>query len=318
MRVLVTGANGIIGARLCAHLKRAGHAVHAAARSVERASGLAADKVVAVGDLAEFSGWPGALAGVDAVVHLAARVHQMREPVDDPLPLYRRANTEVTERLAAAALAAGVKRFVYVSTAQVNGLNSGAQPMREDDAPQLPTPYAVSKWDAEQAVWRLLGRQTEAVVVRPPLVYSPDVKGNLLRLMQLIERGWPLPFASITARRSLVGLDNLADALVRCVTHPRAAGRTFFVTDGEDLAVPEIIRLIAAGLRRPARLLPFPPGLLMTLAHLVGVQAQMTRLCGPMQVDASRIRAELDWRPQQSPQQSIREMTDWRLTTYKP
>ena len=316
MRVLVTGANGIIGARLCAHLRRAGHAVHAAVRSADRVQGVSADRIVFVGDLAEFGGWPEALAGVDAVVHLAARVHQMQEPVADPLPLYRRANTEVTERLAAAALAAGVRRFVYVSTAQVNGLNSGERPMREDDPPQLPTPYAVSKWEAEQAVWRVLGGRMEAVVLRPPLVYSPDVKGNLLRLMRLIERGLPLPFASITAKRSLVGLENLADALVCCVAHPGAAGRSYFVTDGEDLTVPAIIRLIAQGLRRPARLLPFPPRLLMALARLAGVQEQMTRLCGPMQVDASRIRTELGWQPKQSPQQSIREMTDWRLTTY--
>lgn len=311
MRVLVTGANGIIGTRLCRHLKRAGHRVTAAVRSTERAQGLDADNAVVVGDLADCTTWQAALADVEAVVHLAARVHQMQEPVADPLPLYLRANAEATEKLAEASLAAGVKRFVYVSTAQVNGLNSGEKPMREDDPPKLPTPYAVSKWQAEQAVWRILGDKVEAVVVRPPLVYAPRAVGNLLRLMRLVERGWPLPFASITAKRSLVGLDNLADALTQCVAHPAAAGETFFVTDGEDLPVPQIIRLIAAGLRRPARLLPFPPTLLMVLARIAGVQEQMTRLCGAMQVDSSRIRNALGWRASRSPQESIREMTDW-------
>lgn len=311
MRVLVTGANGIVGTRFCTHLKRAGHHVTAAVRSAERAHGVAADAFVTVGDLAEYAGWPATLSGMDAVVHLAARVHQMQEPVADPLPLYLRANTQVTEKLAQAATAAGVKRFVYVSTAQVNGLNSDERPMREDDPPKLPTPYAVSKWQAEQAVWRILSGRVEAVVVRPPLVYAPRAVGNLLRLMRLVERGWPLPFASITAKRSLVGLDNLANALTQCVTHPRAAGRTFFVTDGEDLPVPQIIRHIAAGLQRPARLIPFPPALLMTLARLAGVHEQMTRLCGAMQVDSSSIRSALDWRPSRSPQDSIHEMTDW-------
>ncbi len=313
MHVLVTGANGIVGKHLCARLRADGHRVYAAVRSAERAQGLQADETLQTGDLAAYTHWPVALHGIEVVAHLAARVHQLRETADSRAA-YRQINTEVTRRLANAAVQTGVKRLVFVSTAHVSGLESHEGALTENDPPAPHTAYAQSKWEAEQALWEVCrGSGLEGVVLRPPLVYGPNVKGNLLRLLRVVERGWPLPFGSLRNRRSMIGLGNLVDVIARCVTHPAAAQQTFMVADGEDLSTPELIRLLAAGLGRPARLLRFPPGLLLATARLLGKQETLRRLCGSLQLDCRKLRERLEWRAPIPVEEGMREMTQWYL-----
>jgi UDP-glucose 4-epimerase len=249
---------------------------------------------------------------VDTVVHLAARVHVLRDTSADPLADYRAVNVAGTTRLARECAAARVPRLVFVSSIKVNGERSGVWPFTEGDAPAPEDPYGVSKLEAEEEL-RSIAAATglEAVVVRPCLVYGPGVRGNLDRLLKAIERGVPLPLASVRNQRSLMGLANLCDLLVRCATHPRAAGETFLASDGTDLSTPQLIRWLADGVGRPARLLPMPPSWLKLGAQLAGAQAAYERLCGTLQVDSSKARELLEWRPPVPVDDGLRETGAW-------
>ena len=290
--VLVTGATGFVGRALCAHLAATGHAVTPAVR---RESGLAHE--VVVGDIGSSTDWTMALAGCDAVVHLAARVHVMRDEAIDPLTEFRAVNTQGTLNLARQAAQAGVKRFVFISSIKVNGEGRDA-PYRETDAPAPEDAYAISKWEAEQGL-RQIERETglEVVILRPPLVYGPGVKANFLRLVQIIQRGWPLPLGAIHNRRSLLYLGNFVDAIQVCIEHPDAAGQTFLLDDGEPVSTPELIRALARAMGRPARLLAVPVGVLELAGALLGKRAAVARLTGSLYVDSSLIRSRLGWTP---------------------
>lgn len=238
--------------------------------------------------------------GCDVVLHLAGRAHVMHEEALDPLGRFREVNTAGTLNLARQAAAAGVRRFVFASSIKVNGEETAPnRPFRHDDAPRPADPYGVSKREAEDGL-RALAATTgmEVVIVRPPLVYGPGVKANFLSLMRAVQRGLPLPLASVTGnRRSLVALDNLADLLITCVSHPAAAGQTFLVSDGEDLSTADLLRRMGRALHRPARLLPCPPPLLQMGATMLGKSAIGHRLLGNLQVDISHTRATLGWTP---------------------
>lgn len=306
MRVLVTGADGFVGRALLPALTKAGHAARAAVR-VPRAD--SAPDAVAIGDIGPETDWTAALDGIEAVIHLAARVHVMRETATDPLDQFRRVNVEGTRRLATAA-AAGVRRFVFVSSVKVNGEETAERPFTEADIPLPEDPYGISKWEAEQILGGTASGM-ETVVLRPPLVYGPGVKGNFLSLLKLCNRGWPLPLGAIGNARSLIYVGNLADALVRAVDHPAAAGETFLVSDGEAVSVPELVRRIAAALDRPARLLPVPPGLLRAGAALIGRPGAAKRLLGSLVVDDQRIRKILAWQPPFTMVEGLRETAAW-------
>ena len=291
-KVLVTGATGFVGRALCEALGAAGDRVVAAVR---RGSGSANE--VVVGDIGPSTDWAQALAGCDAVVHLAARVHMMREAERDPLAVYRATNAEATLNLARQAAAAGVKRFVFVSTVKVNG-EGRDEPYRETDVPAPEDAYAISKWEAEQGLQRIAQESgLEVVILRPPLVYGPGVKANFQRLIRTVERGWPLPLGAIRNRRSLLYLGNFIDAIRLCAEHPAAAGQTFLLDDGEAVSTPELIRRLAHAMGRPARLLPVPVGLLEFAGALLGKRAAVERLTGSLHVDSSAIRARLGWTP---------------------
>jgi nucleoside-diphosphate-sugar epimerase len=291
-RVLVTGANGFVGRAVCSQLMAAGHAVTPAVR---RGSGLPNE--VGVGDVGPSTDWRIALAGCDVVVHLAARVHVMRDEANDPLTEFRVVNTEGTLNLARQAAQAGVKRFIFISTIKVNGEGCEA-PYRETDVPAPEDAYAISKWEAEQGLWQIAADTgLEVVILRPPLVYGPGVKANFLRLMQLVKRGWPLPLGAIRNKRSLLYLGNFVDAIRLCVEHPAAAGQTFLLDDGEPVSTPELIRAIARALGRPARLLAVPVGVLEAAGTLLGKRAAVARLTDALFVDSSAIRARLGWTP---------------------
>lgn len=292
MRILVTGANGFVGGALCTHLAGVGHSVQAAVR---RSSGLSDETVV--GSIDDVTDWKPIVSGCDAVVHLAARVHVMHDMAEDPLALYRATNTQATLNLARQAVQAGVKRFVFISTIKVNGEGRDA-PYRETDTPAPEDAYAISKWEAEQGLVRIAEETgLEVVILRPPLVYGPGVKANFLRLMQLVQKGWPLPLGAIRNKRSLLYLGNFVDAIRVCIEHPAAAGQTFLLDDGQAVSTPELIRAVAQTMDRPARLISVPLGMLQLAGALLGKRAAVVRLAGSLWVDSSLIRTRLGWTP---------------------
>jgi len=245
MRFLITGANGFVGRPLCKELFNRGCQVRAAMRSHGQLS--APGETVTVGAIDGETDWSSALSGVDAVIHLAARVHVMKDRAADPLAEFLKVNLYGTSNLAQQAASAGVKRFVYVSSVKVNGEQTTAnRPFTESDEPDPQNPYAASKWRAEQDLQRI-ARETglEVVIVRPPLVYGPGVKGNFIRLLAAIDRGIPLPVAGANNMRSLVYAGNLVDALIACATHPAAAGQTYLVSDGDDVSTAMLVDMIA-------------------------------------------------------------------------
>lgn len=307
LRILVTGANGFVGSALCPVLERAGHAVRRAVRDL---STIGPGDRVAVGDIGPGTDWNAALQGIDVVVHLAGRAHVMHEATDarGVRAAYFGTNADGTETLARAAAALGVRRLVFASSIKVNGEATPEAPYRETDAPRPEDDYGRSKLEAERRLAAVSASTgLEYVVLRPPLIYGPGVKGNLARLLRIVDRQLPLPFGRIENRRSLVGLSNMASALEACATHPDAAGQTFLVSDGQDLSTPDLVRRIAAALGRTPRLLPVPAACLRVLARMTGSGA-LARLTGSLQVDSSRIRATLGWRPPASVDEEIRRM----------
>jgi nucleoside-diphosphate-sugar epimerase len=295
-RVLVTGASGFVGQALVAHLRIGGAWVRAAVRQERHA--IAAEEVVRLGSIDDDTDLNAATAGAEIVVHLAARTHVLHEAAADPVFEFRRVNVEGSERLAEAAARAGVRRLVFLSSVKVNGESTRQAPFCEEDVPRPADPYGISKWQAEQSLARIASRTgMEVVVLRAPLVYGPGVKANFLRLMDLVARGTPLPLAAVRNRRSLIYLGNLVDAIVACVEAPESAHKTYLVSDGEDISTPGLIRALAAALKVPARLFSLPAPALKLAGALLGKKDEIARLTGSLQVDSSRIRSELDWRP---------------------
>lgn len=312
MRFLVTGANGFVGKYLCAELLRQGQLVRAAVRSAS--SPIPDIEVVTINAIDGEINWANALRDVDVVIHLAARVHVMREAASDPLAEFLKVNLHGTANLAQQAVAAGVKRFVYVSSIKVNGEQAAeAQPFAESDNPNPQGPYALSKFQAEQALQRI-AQETglEVVIVRPPLVYGPGVKGNFISLLAAIDREVPLPLAGARNARSLIYIGNFVDALIMCATHhPAAAGKIYLVSDGEDISTAILVEKIAMALGRKSRSFYFPPTLLRTAAVLLGRAQQVDRLFGSLCVNGEKIRRELAWTPPYTMEQGLRATADW-------
>ena len=305
MNVLVTGATGFVGSSLRIALAELGHRVRPAVRD---SSGLASEAMV--GYIHTHTDWSAALSGCDAVVHLAARVHVMRDAAADPLMAFRTVNVDGTLNLARQAAAAGVRRFVFLSSIKVNG-EGRAEPYRETDQAAPRDPYAVSKWEAEQGL-RALAAETgmELVILRPPLVYGPGVKANFQRLIRAVAKGLPLPLGAIDNRRSLLFLGNLVDAIRLCLEHPAAANRTYLLADGEDVSTPELVRRLARAMDRPAHLLAVPPAWFALAGQLLGKREEVARLLGSLAVDSSAIRADLGWKPPSSLDQGLRLTLD--------
>lgn len=307
MRVLVTGANGFVGGPVLRALLAAGHEVRAASResSGRDSNGRPSDapEWVRTPDLGR-GDWRPVLAGCDAVVHLIARVHVVAGPGPDAMAGHLAVNRDATLRLARAAVGR-VGRFVYMSTAKVSGESSTRSLTEADVSANLGDPYTLSKYQAEVGL-RKLGERLPFVILRPPLVYGPGVKANFRALLRAVERGLPLPFGRVDNRRSLVGVRNLADAVVHALTTSRVLGQTLHVDDGEAISTAELVRRMGAALGRPARLLDVPTAPLMRLAHLVGRDAQIARLIGSLEVDGSRIRAT-GWSPPLSMAEQLRE-----------
>ena len=307
--ILVTGATGFVGKAVVRRLL-AEDASRRVIVAVRRDNQQWPDKVLprVTGDLEPSSDWSHALEGVSAVVHCAARVHVMTDTAANPLDEFRRVNVQGTLNLARQAAAAGVRRFVFVSSIKVNGeaIEPG-HPFTADDAPGPLDAYGVSKMEAEQGL-RELSAQTgmDVVIIRPPLVYGPGVKANFAAMMRWLKRGVPLPLGAIHNQRSLVALDNLVDLIVTCLTHPAAANQTFLVSDGEDVSTTQLLRRMGLALGRPARLIPVPVSWLKLAATMVGKQDMAQRLCGSLQVDIEKTRRLLGWTPPLSLDEGLR------------
>jgi nucleoside-diphosphate-sugar epimerase len=302
-KVLVTGADGFVGKAVCRRLLESGYTPRAGLRNAALWPALQAatpglTDFAALGDLGANPNVRAALEDVSAVVHLAARVHVMRDHAADPLHEFRRVNVAGTEALAHAAAELSVRRFVFVSTAKVNGESTSGRPFAEEDPPAPQDPYAVSKWEAEEALRSVAAISgLEVAIVRPPLVYGPRVRANFLRLMRLVEWGLPLPLPDTNNRRSLIGVENLADCLVRCATHPGAANQTFMVSDGQDVSTRELVARLAQPLGRSALFLPVPELALRLAARLVRKEPALNRLLGSLELDSSKVRRTLEWKP---------------------
>ena len=306
-RVFLTGASGFVGSAVLRRLLAEGMPTVATLRG-NSPSLPAAVQAVRFESFEEASQWGEALRGCDTVIHCAARVHVMNDTEADPLAAFRRVNVHGTLNLARQAVAAGVKRFIFVSSIKVNGEGTApGQPYTADDRPQPQDPYGISKMEAEaelQALAKASG--LEVVIIRPVLVYGPGVKANFEAMMRWLNKGVPLPFGAIDNRRSLVALDNLVDLIVTCVDHPAAANQVFLVSDGEDLSTTALLRRMGQALGVPPRLLPIPAWVLSGGASLLGRTALSKRLCGSLQVDIEKTRRVLSWQPPVSVDAALR------------
>jgi nucleoside-diphosphate-sugar epimerase len=312
-RVLVTGATGFVGRILCEKLSQGGYNVRAALRADRSMPSWVADKVV-VGDIDEDTDWGEALTGVNIVVHLAARAHVIHDRAANS-ELYFATNAGGTRRLAEACAAAGVHRFVYLSSVKVNGEATVDRPYAASDEPRPEDDYGKSKWLAEEHLTQIVAcTSMSAVIVRSPLVYGPRVRANFLRLLQIVNKGWPLPLGAIHNRRSLVSIWNLCDFLIHVLQNPVASNRTWMVSDGEDLSTPELAQRIGRAMNRPVRLLPIPAYLLSLIGRLAGKKAEMARLCGSLAVDITPTCRALGWSPPITVDESIARTVSWYLS----
>lgn len=312
LNVLVTGATGFLGGSLVSLLSTdEGITVSGTARRQisNLPPGIQCNQVTCLGADTD---WTKALNNIQVVIHTAARVHVMNDYANDPLTEFRKVNVGGTLNLARQAEAAGVKRFIFISSIKVNGESTvPGKPYTADDQPNPVDPYGISKWEAEVGLQQL-AKETglEVVIIRPPLVYGPGVRANFLSMMRWINRGVPLPLGAIHNKRSLVGLDNLVDLIVTCIKHPAAANQTFLAGDGEDLSTTELLQRMGKALSKPARLVLFPACLITFVASILGKKDVAQRLCGSLQVDISRARELLGWEPPVSVDEGLRRVAE--------
>ena len=309
MRVLVTGATGFVGRALVPMLTQAGHDVTITVRYGPSADHLKNVRLQNIGEIGPETNWQEALKNIDAVIHLAGRAHVMTESESDPLAAYRRINRDGTKRLAEAAADAGVKRMVFLSSIKVNGERTSIQPYRESDTPQPEDAYGQSKWEGEQALRDVPGLET--VVVRTPLVYGPHVKGNFRSLLNICARALPLPLGGLQNSRSLIYVGNLADALITCLTHPKATDHLYLVRDGDDVSTTALIKSTAQALGKKACLFPAPRILLRIGGAVTGKSGMASRLIESLEIDDSAFQRDLDWTPPFTMVQGLTETATW-------
>jgi len=309
MKVMVTGASGFLGQKLCPILEDAGFEIVPVFRARQLEPGKGIPNAIFVKSIDATTDWTNKLIDVEVVIHLAARAHVMHDHETDVLSNYRKINVEGTRNLAKQAAESGVKRLVYLSSIKVNGEETNDQPFSADQAPNPEDSYAISKMEAEAAL-RKIQKTTnmEVVIIRPPLVYGPGVKGNLLALVNMIKKGVPLPLGTVDNRRDLVSIYNLCDLIRVCILHPAAPGDTLLVSDNESISTTEMIRYIAKGLNRNARCFPVPIWALKYLAGLFGKKAKVEKLTGNLQIDMSPTQQVLDWNPPLTVAESFRKM----------
>jgi UDP-glucose 4-epimerase len=311
MNVLVTGSTGFIGRALINQLDI--HSFKPLA-SVRKQTSLFPSHISQVvgGDILPSTVWKETLSNIDVVIHLAARVHIMNDTNTNPLAEFRKVNTEGTLNLARQAASAGVRRFIFLSSIKVNGEASNLNyPFTSKDTYIPRDPYGLSKYEAEQGL-KKTAEETgmEVVIIRPPLVYGPNVKANFLSMMKWLYKGVPLPLGSIHNKRSLVALDNLIDLIITCIKHSAAANQTFLVSDDEDLSTTGLLERMTKALGRKSRLIPIPPRIITLGATLLGKKDIAQRLCSSLQVDISHTKDTLGWKPPFSTDEALQKTAD--------
>ncbi len=305
MKVLVTGANGFVGSALCPRLAGLGYEV---VPLVRRQSNIANEVIVH-----DAVSWKAALNGCDSVIHLAARAHVMQDQERNPLQAFRVSNVDTTIELAKRAVEAGVRRFVFMSTIKVNGEETAPGcSFSPEDLTEPKDPYAISKWEAEQGLFEIAKKiGLELVIIRPPLVYGPGVKGNFATLIKWVKNGVPLPFGALRNRRSMIGLDNLLNFTVLCADaarSPSAKGQVFLVSDGEDVSTTELLRRVAKAYGCKSRMFSVPVDLMRLAARCTGKSSLADRLFGSLVVDNSKARQMLGWHPPSSMDEQLQKM----------
>lgn len=313
-RILITGAGGFVGRAVCHSLRNAGHTLSGTTREATKKRGPENIPLYRVSELGQDTDWSQCVVGADAIVHLAAHVHVMRENASENFEAYRVANRDGSVSLAEAAVGAGVKRIVFISTVKVNGEVTTNSPFVETDLPSPVGVYAVSKWEAEKSLTEIANKSNlELVILRVPLVYGPYVKGNFFELIEACARRKILPLDAIINKRSLLYVSNLASAIKTTLEHPVAAGKTYFVSDGDDLSTPNLIRQITAALELKERLFSVPILLLKALGVVTGQMEAVTKLTESLQVDSSLIKYELEWTPPFTVEEGINQTASWFL-----
>ena len=311
MKVLVTGANGFVGNALVTQLLADNLVVIGVVRSKDSILPDGAGRFLILDILDEIH-WNSMLEGVTVVIHTAARVHVMDDSVADPLVEFRKVNVDATLNLARQAADAGVKRFIFISSVKVNGeITQLGQPFQPNDNYIPDDPYGLSKYEAEQGLLAL-AKETgmEVVIIRPPLVYGPGVRANFASMMKWVNKGVPLPLGTIKNQRSLVALDNLVSFIIHCIDHPQAANEVFLISDGEDVSTTELLQKVAKAFGKQARLVSVPVSWMSFAARLIGKGDMTNRLFGSLQVDSSKARNLLGWKPVTTMDEQLKKTAD--------
>lgn len=312
--VLITGASGFIGRHLLQRLNEdAVYRVHLALRTSSDTVFNNNEKRFLIDDISGMTDWTEALTDCDVVIHMAARVHVMQEYASSPLNEFRRVNVEGTLNLAKQAASLGIKRFIFISSIKVNGEETeSGHAYNSDDLPGPKDPYGISKYEAEQGLLSL-SKETgmQVVIIRPPLVYGPSVKGNFKYMLSWLAKGYPLPLKSIDNKRSFVSVYNLIDLIVLCIQHPQAANQVFMVSDDDDLSISELLIKMAKVMNKPTRLVVYPPlWMIKGIAKVIGKEDFVRRLCGSLQVDITKTCDMLGWSPAVSTEEALRRTVD--------
>jgi nucleoside-diphosphate-sugar epimerase len=314
-KILITGATGFVGRALFENLKlKKKYLIHLSTRTNQEKL-FEGKKTFNVGEIDSNTNWNDALDGVDCIVHCATRAHTTEKKQTDSLNAYRRINVDGTRNLAKQAAGGGIKRFIFLSSIKVNGDGTiAAKSFKYNHISQPEDAYGISKWEAEQALLEI-SKQTglEVVIIRPPLVYGEGVKRNFLRLLDLVYKQIPLPFAKINNLRSFIGLDNLIDLIICCIDHPKAGGKTFLVSDGEDLSTPDLIIKLSKFMDKSPRLFQVPQLIIQLIGRLFGKSSEIKRLFGSLRVDNSYTREILEWKPVLSLDESLAKTVRWYL-----
>ncbi|GAA0670571.1 NAD-dependent epimerase/dehydratase family protein [Rheinheimera tangshanensis] len=304
--VCITGSTGFIGQHLAQTLGSfTEHKLMLPVRDIQ-SCGTAGD-ITVFADLSDITEDYFAKNSCDVVIHLAARAHVTSEYLTDPLQEFRKVNCHLTLDLARKAAAAGVKRFIFLSSIGVNGI-SNLKPFKVTDKPAPVESYAVSKLEAEIGLLEVAkSTGMEFVIIRPPLVYGPKAPGNFGKLTALVKSGIPLPLGAVNNKRSMVSLGNLTNLITTCIDAPQAGNQTFLVSDDYDLSTTTLLRMMAKATGQSLLLLPVPVSLLKIAARVVGKQGMIDRLCGNLQIDIEHTKNTLNWRPIVTVQEAINQ-----------